>query len=128
MSLFRTERNFWYNAANELEQCNPAPEMLMFYRCSLSGKALYYLMPKQRIVEVNTPAEAEKLLRNTGGKVAVITRHRPEFFAELKEIAGANSKNFFADRPLCREKLPVAFAANDAGAADKCRGLWLFEL
>ncbi|MBE6362078.1 MAG: hypothetical protein E7054_00320 [Lentisphaerae bacterium] len=128
MSLFRTERNFWNDAADELEQCDPAPEIIMFYRSTLSGKALYYLMPKQRIVEINTPAEAEKLLRDTGGKVAVITRHRPEFLAELEKIAKANRKNFFADRPLCSEKLPVAFAANDAGALDKCRGLWLFEL
>ena len=128
MSLFRTERSFWLSAANELEQCNPAPETVMLYRCNLSGKALYYLMPEQRIVEINSPAEAEALLRNTGGKVAVITRHRPEFFAELEQIARNNHKNFFADRPLCREKLAVAFDAGDAGAVEKCRGLWLFEL
>ena len=128
MSLFRTERNFWQSAADELEQCNPAPETVMLYRCNLSGKALYYLMPKQRIVEINSPEAAGELLRNTGGKVAVITRCKVEYFAELEKIARRNSKNFFADRPLTMENMAAAFTAADANAQDKRLGLWLFEL
>lgn len=128
MGLLRTERKFWQGAADMLEQCDPAPETVMFYRCGLPANGIYYLAPKQQIAVVSTPEAADELLRNSGGKVAVITRHHPEYFDELNRIARKNRKNFFAARPLCREDLPVAFTRGEAKEREKILGLWLLEL
>ena len=128
MGLFRTERKFWQGAAEMLEQCDPAPETVIFYRCGLPANGIYYLAPKQQITAVSTPEAADELLRRSGGKVAVITRHHPEYFDELNRIARKNRKNFFADRPLCREDLPVAFTRGEAKEREKILGLWLLEL
>lgn len=128
MSLFRTERNFWLNSATVLEQCEPAPEMVMFYRCGIPEKGLYYLALKQRIVSVNSPAEASELLRSCGGKVAVITLCKDEYLDELQQIARSARKNFFAENPLAREELPVAFTAGDSRQQNNAWGIWLFEL
>ena len=128
MGLFQTERKFWQGAAEMLEQCDPAPETVMFYRCELPANGIYYLAPKQHVVVASTPKEADELLRSSGGTVAVITRHHPEYFDELNRIARKNHKNFFADRPLCKEDLPVAFTPGEAKEQEKILGLWLLEL
>ena len=128
MSLLRTERKFWLGAADMLEQCDPAPETVMFYRCALPANGIYYLSPQQHIAVVSTPEEADELLRSSGGKVAVITRHHPEYFDELDRVARKNRKNFFSDRPLCKENLPVAFTPGEAKEQEKILGLWLLEL
>ena len=128
MSLFATERAFWQTSANMLEQCDPTPEVVMLYRCGLPEQGIYYLIPRQRIEVVTSPADADKLLQNCGGKVAVITRHSPEYLAELQVIARKNRKNFFPDRPLCKEDLPTAFTSGAARSPDNRWGTWLLEL
>ena len=100
----------------------------MFYRCGIPENAICYLKLKQRFEEVDTPEQAEALLRKCGGKVAVITRQNMEYFKELKTVANAVGRRFDAGSPHCIENKAVVFVNSDTRAPESLWGLWMLGL
>lgn len=128
MNRFRTGKRFWQSSAIAFDQCEPAPEIVMFYRCGLSRRGIYYLSLDQPFAAVDSPQQADEILQNCGGKVAVISWNSPEIIAELTAIAAKNRKRFTPGSPLAAEELPVAFINSDARSAEKGYAAWLLEL
>ena len=128
MNRFRTGRKFWQSCGMAIEQCDPAPELVIFYRCGLSPRGLYYLNLKQPFTAVKTLQEADEVLRSCGGKAVIISRNTPEIIAELRELATRNRKRFSPETSLAAEEVSVAFVKSDSRSLEKNYTAWLFEL
>ena len=128
MNRFRTGRRFWERSAAAIEQCDPAPELVIFYRCGVPERGIYYLNLEQPFTEVSTPEMADKILRNCGGKVVIISSREPEIISEISRIAARNRKRFNKDAPLAAEDLPVAFVSSDIHSPGDSYATWLLEL
>ncbi|MBE6390725.1 MAG: hypothetical protein E7042_00770 [Lentisphaerae bacterium] len=128
MNRFRTGRRFWQESSIAINQCDPEPETVIFYRCNIPPRGLYYLGLEQPFTKAMTPQEADKILRSCGGKAVVVSWRDPEIIQELSEVAARNRKRFNADSPLAAEALPVAFVNSDARSYKDCYATWLLEL
>ncbi len=128
MNRFRTGRRFWTRSAAAIEQCDPAPEMVIFYRCGIPKRGIYYLNLRQPFVMVSTPQDADRILHNCGGKVAMISSCEPEIISEISSIAARNRKRFNPDAPMVAEELPIAFVNSDTRSPWAGYATWLLEL
>ena len=128
MNRFRTARRFWQESSIAINQCDPEPAIVIFYRCSIPTRGLYYLGLKQPFTVALTPQEIDRVLRECGGKAVVVSWRNPEIIQELSEVAAKNRKRFSATTPLAAEALQVAFINSDARSSKDCYATWLLEL
>lgn len=128
MNRFRTGRRFWQSSSLAINQCDPEPETVIFYRCGIPKRGLYYLDLKQPFAMASTAKEADALLNNIGGKAVIISYRDPAIIAELADVAARNRKRFAAGEPMAAEDVPVAFIDSDARSEINCYATWLLEL
>ena len=127
MNVFRTGREFWLKCKTELQQCEPEPTMVIFYKFPLQDTALYYLNPKQPCKSVSSPEELSGIFKKRRGKIAVISSMKPEIKEELLQTAARNNSRFQNNQAIITEASPVAFVHADARRSENNAALWLLE-
>ena len=127
MNVFRTGRAFWLKCNSELQQCEPEPTMVIFYKFPLQDTALYYLNLKQPCKSVSSPEELSGIFKKRRGKIAVISSMKPGIKEELLQTAAQNNSRFQNNQAIITEASPVAFIHTDARLSENNASLWLLE-
>ena len=128
VSVFRTGRSFWLRSNEELEQCEPAVESVIFYRTHKIEPALFYLKNPQRFNIVSDVQTLEKICRNAGGRIAVISDLSPGNTADIALAAAGSRRHFDPGLPQTKESSPVVFIRSDSRAEDSHLAMWLLNL
>ncbi|MBR7107694.1 MAG: hypothetical protein IKC89_04690 [Lentisphaeria bacterium] len=125
MNMFRTERDFWKRSRVVLAQCYPQPELVLFYKMRVREPAIFYLESGIPFKSIVSPGELDLFLRNTGGKLAVVSQNSPETVRELRMLAQKNRRRFHEGEALVTEAHPVAFVRSDKRSNGYA--LWILE-